>query len=548
MEVTDQSLGALRDLLANILSSDNALRKQSEAYLKSNEVQPGFPLLILTLINKLVGSNTPQDVAIRQSASVLFKNMVKNKWVSEDEPADCISQTDKDLIKTHVVELMCVAPQDVQSQLAEAVTLISKHDFPARWAGLLPQLVAKLGTQELGVSKGVMLTANSIMKRFRYVFKSDELYTEILFCMEGFNVPLLQQFQAYGGLVGTYAQNKAELGTVFETLRLMGRIYFSLNWQDIPEFFEDNIAAWMEEFAKYLSYSNPLLVDADEASEPGPVECLQAAVLENLNLYATKYEDIFEPFLPQFTQLVWKLLMEVSAQPKYDILATSAIKFLTSVSGKQMNTALFTAPVLKDIVEHIVVKNLTATETDEELFEDNPTDYIRKDMEGSDQDTRRRSASELVRSLLKFFSVQVSELCVTYISAMLSHYSVSKDWRAKDAALHLVLAVAVRSANSASGAGELNPNIDIMSIFNSHVLPEVHDPDVNCRPIVKADAIKLICVFRTHLQAPYLLAILPHIIRHLHSEHVVISTYAAVCVERFLTVKDRGAGTAYTYV
>jgi hypothetical protein len=55
----------------------------------------------------------------------------------------------------------------------------------------------------------------------------------------------------------------------------MGRIYFSLNWQDIPEFFEDNIAAWMEEFAKYLSYSNPLLVDADEASEPGPVERLQ---------------------------------------------------------------------------------------------------------------------------------------------------------------------------------------------------------------------------------------------------------------------------------
>jgi exportin-2 (importin alpha re-exporter) len=64
------------------------------------------------------------------------------------------------------------------------------------------------------------------MKRFRYVFRSDELYTEILFCMEGFNVPLLQQFQAYGGLVSTYAQNKGELQAVFETLRLMSRIYF----------------------------------------------------------------------------------------------------------------------------------------------------------------------------------------------------------------------------------------------------------------------------------------------------------------------------------
>mmetsp|Transcript_30239 Transcript_30239/g.50587 ORF Transcript_30239/g.50587 Transcript_30239/m.50587 type:complete len:1000 (+) Transcript_30239:127-3126(+) len=541
MEVNDQSLGALRDLLLSVLSPDNAVRKQSEEYLKSNEAQPGFPLLVLTLINKLVSSTVVQDVAIRQSASVLFKNMVKKRWeVGEDEDHHTeISSSDKAMIKTHVVELMCCAPMDVQNQLAEAVTLISKYDFPAHWENLLPQLVTKLASNDLSITKGVMLTANSIMKRFRYVFRSDELYKEILFCLDGFKLPLLQQYQTYGGLVVQHAQSKIELLTVFETLRLMSRVFYSLNWQDIPEFFEDNATAWMTEFAKYLSYQNPLLVDEDDVNEPGAVEKLQAAILENLNLYATKYEEVFEPFLPQFTQLVWKLLMEVGAQPKYDILATSAIKFLTSVSGKQMNMGLFTDPVLKDIIEHIVVKNLTATESDEELFEDNATDYIRKDMEGSDQDTRRRSASELVRSLLKFFSTKVTDLCVSYITAMLNHYSVSKDWRAKDAALHLVLAVAVKSSSSISGAGELNPNINILGIFESHILPEVQDVDVNARPIVKADAIKLICVFRTHLQTPFLLSILSHIIRHLHSEHVVIQTYAAMCIERFLTVKDR---------
>ena len=35
-------------------------------------------------------------------------------------------------------------------------------------------------------------------------------------------------------------------------------------------------------------------------------------------------------------------------------------------------------------VIYTVIPNLQATEADEELFEDNPTDYIRKDMEGSD--------------------------------------------------------------------------------------------------------------------------------------------------------------------
>jgi len=388
-----------------------------------------------------------------------------------------------------------------------------------------------------------MLTANSIFKRFRNVEASDAVFSEVLLCLQGFAAPLLAQFQATSNLVHVYANQRAELAAVFETLRLMSRIFFSLNWQDIPEFFEDNIALWMTEFSKYLSYTNPLLVDAGEDSTPGPVERLQAAILENLNLYAAKYEDVFEPYLPQFTQLVWKLLMDVGAQEKYDILATSAIKFLTSVSGKQRNMALFTEATQKDIIEHIVVKNLTATEADEELFEDNSADYIRKDMEGSDQDTRRRSATELVRSLLKLFGPQISQLCVSYIQAMLEHYTKSQDWRAKDAALHLVLAVAVKSSSGLAGAGELNPNVNILSIFDSHVLPEVQDANVNVRPIVKADAIKMICVFRSHLQTPFLLSILPHIIRHLHSKHVVIQTYAAMCIERFLTVKDRDRAT-----
>ena len=37
--------------------------------------------------------------------------------------------------------------------------------------------------------------------------------------------------------------------------------------------------------------------------------------------------------------------------------------------------------------------------SDEELFEDNPEEYIRRDIEGSDVDTRRRAACDLVKAL-----------------------------------------------------------------------------------------------------------------------------------------------------
>ena len=125
---------------------------------------------------------------------------------------------------------------------------------------------------------------------------------------------------------------------------------------------------------------------------------------------------------------------------------------------------------------------------------------------------------------------------------MLDEYthSQAQNWRSKDAALHLVLAASAVSISSVAGVGELNPAVNIMELFNGHVLPEVLDTNVNARHIVKADAIKLICLFRRHLGLDFMLMILPHITRHLLSENVVVQTYASICIERFLMVKDDG--------
>ena len=78
-------------------------------------------------------------------------------------------------------------------------------------------------------------------------------------------------------------------------------------------------------------------------------------------------------------------------------------------------------------------------------------------------DTRRRSAMELVRALLKFFNIRVTNLCIDYITVMLEQYrmSTNSNWKAKDAALHLLLAVAVTSTTSATG---------IYSAYYTHML------------------------------------------------------------------------------
>ena len=240
---------------------------------------------------------------------------------------------------------------------------------------------------------------------------------------------------------------------------------------------------------------------------------------------------------------MWQLLIAVPAAPKYDPLASVSIKFLASVCAKQNNVHLFTDEVLRQIIEQIVVPNLMTSEADEELFEDNCMDYIHRDLEGSDSDTRKRCAMELVRALLKFFAVQTSALCKGYINHMLQQYTATgfKDWKSKDAALNLVLGVSLSSGSSivqGASVSSINSNMDVLDIFSTHVLPELHDPAVNSRPIVKADAVKLVCIFRNFFPAPFLMQLVPHLVRHLGSESVVVHTYAAVCLEKFLTVKE----------
>lgn len=54
-------------------------------------------------------------------------------------------------------------------------------------------------------------------------------------------------------------------------------------------------------------------------------------------------------------------------------------------------------------------------ESDLELFEDNPEEYIRRDIEGSDAGTRRRSACDLVKVLSRYFQQEITNILGPYV-------------------------------------------------------------------------------------------------------------------------------------
>ena len=66
---------------------------------------------------------------------------------------------------------------------------------------------------------------------------------------------------------------------------------------------------------------------------------------------------------------------------KFDMLSSNAIQFLASVADRQQYKSLFEDPnTLASICERIIVPNIEMRDVDVELFEDNPEEYIRRDL------------------------------------------------------------------------------------------------------------------------------------------------------------------------
>lgn len=86
----------------------------------------------------------------------------------------------------------------------------------------------------------------------------------------------------------------------------------------------------------------------------------------------------------------------------------NAICFLTTVANGVHHELFKNEGALKQVCEKIVIPNLTMRESDEEMFELNWVEYVRRDTEGSDSDTRRRAAAELVKSLTAKFPNEAS--------------------------------------------------------------------------------------------------------------------------------------------
>uniref|UniRef100_A0A668U0J5 Exportin-2 n=1 Tax=Oreochromis aureus TaxID=47969 RepID=A0A668U0J5_OREAU len=542
MELNDANLQTLTEFLRKTLDPDPTVRRPAEKFLESVEGNQNYPLLLLTLLEK------SQDTVIRVCAAVTFKNYIKRNWrIVEDEP-NKISDPDRTAVKANIVNLMLSSPEQIQKQLSDAISIIGREDFPQKWPDLLTEMVARFRSGDFHIINGVLRTAHSLFKRYRHEFKSNELWSEIKLVLDTFALPLTELFKATIELCQTHATDVNALKVLFSSLTLIAKLFYSLNFQDLPEFFEDNMETWMTNFHGLLTLDNKLL-QTDDEEEAGLLELLKSQICDNAALYAQKYDEEFQPYLPRFVTAIWNLLVSTGQEVKYDLLVSNAIQFLASVCERPHYKHLFEDQnTLTSICEKVIVPNMEFRSADEEAFEDNSEEYIRRDLEGSDIDTRRRAACDLVRGLCKFFEGPVTAIFSGYVNSMLSEYAKNprENWKHKDAAIYLVTSLASKAQTQKHGITQANELVNLTEFFVNHILPDLKSPNVNEFPVLKADAIKYVMIFRSQLPKEQLLQAVPLLITHLQAESTVEHTYAAHALERLFTMRGPNNATLIT--
>ncbi|KAL8674355.1 MAG: hypothetical protein Q9168_001215 [Polycauliona sp. 1 TL-2023] len=515
-------------------SLDPAQNKHAETVLLQEQKKPRFSLLLLTI----VASDTYGSTA-RLASALYFKNFIRRNWTDESGNYK-LPQQEVVSIKQELIGLMINVPANIQYQLGDAVGVIADSDFWRRWDTLVDDLVSRLTPDNARINNGVLQVAHSIFKRWRPLYRSDELFTEVNHVLGKFGDPFVQLLGNTDQMIEQNRDDRTALPQFFSTMNLLMKLLYDLSVQDLPPIFEDNMQSLTALLHKYLIYDNPLL-HSDSDSESGSLEFVKSGIFEVLVLYAQKYEDAFGPFVEQFVGSSWNLLTTTGLETKNDILVSKALQFLTSVTRLSQHAQAFSnEDTMSQVVERVVLPNLSLRDSDMEMFEDEPIEFIRRDLEGSDNDTRRRAATDFLQQLLAQFQKLVTDVVLRYINHYLSEYSrnPSVNWKSKDTAVYLFSSIAAKGAVTASqGVKSVNELVNILEFFQANVAADlVSESDVE--PILKVDAIKYLYVFRSQITRAQWRDAFPLVVKHLGSSEYVVYTYAAIALERVLALTD----------
>ncbi|XP_012141645.1 importin-7 msk [Megachile rotundata] len=422
---------------------DPAQQKQAEEQLNQIHKIIGFAPTLLQVVM------TAEQMPVRQAGVIYLKNLITTNWAdreSENGPVEfSIHEQDRAMIRDAIVDALVHAPELIRAQLAVCINNIVKHDFPGRWTQIVDKITIYLQNSDASCWPGVLLALYQLVKNFEYK-KAEERGP----LNEAMNLlfPMIYQ------LMLRLLPDSSEQSVLLQKQIL--KIFFALTQYTLPLdlISKEVFSQWMDVVRQVADRpvppetNNPDLDDDDRAELPW-WKCKKWAlhilhrVFERYGSpgnVTKEYQEFAEWYLRTFSGGILEVLLKILDQYRRKIyVSPRVIQQSINYINQGVSHAFswkFLKPHMFEIIRDVLFPILSYSAADEELWINNPYEYIRLKFDiFEDFVSPVTAAQTLLHSACKKRKDMLQEtmqFCVEVLT------SPNADPRQKDGALHMV--------------------------------------------------------------------------------------------------------------
>ncbi|CAG8478067.1 8378_t:CDS:10, partial [Cetraspora pellucida] len=472
-------------LFSATYDSDPNVQKQAEAQLKQVEVSVGFIPILLQIL-----ASQESSVETRQAIAIYLKNRIRSSWVS-DEPSTAnfvsINQQDRDEFKKNILHILLAVPNAVRIQLLDPLSRVLDNDYPHNWPDYLNQVDALLTSGDPRTAYIGLLALQQVVKAYQWK-SSDQRGPLNEIIQRSFTI-ILQMGQ---DLLGEINLDAAEM------LRIINKIYSSATQFELSQTLQDNnsIIPWVSFFQHLVEKDIPGEIVPSDLEDRQKFIWFRAQrwACQNLNRLfqrygnpaqlvssSTRYAAFAENFIHHFgPQILHTYLRKTEKWIKKEIWLTNKILFYFSEFFRDSITHKITWQIIKPYSETLVSQylfpQLCFSDEDEQLWTEDPVDYIHKKMDPlEDFSSHTAAAISLLMDLAKLRKKYTFMGIMGFINNILATYHDSpadtKNPRHKDGALKMIGCLSDMVMRKKSGVAHL-----MEGFLTTHVFPEFQSP------------------------------------------------------------------------
>jgi len=530
------------------LSQDKSEREKSEQFLSQIKMDINT---LNTFFSYIL--NKSENVSLRSSASIFLKNYISDYFYDSSYNAilnkdKIMDENSKNYFKENILQLMLNVESNLLPNIIEMVKIVVQgaNGYLIIWPKLMDFIGDILNKHDSSKSRHIYNLITKIIKRYHIESKSDSLFREIIYTMDKICKPMTDDAINIIKYFNTYNNGNDDL--MLQCLQMMNKImsiFYSLNYQDFPEFFEDHLTEW-------ITILNDTLLLPDKTGEinnnninPSLLELIlkvKAKTLKNINLYYSNYYEDIEKYAQDLCGSVWTLMCKSKIiSDNYSKLMKELLDFFKSgfQMGKINNLKI---EQLNQIFEYIILPNLSISSKEREDFLENPVEFLKIEFEEYDMSSNKYFSINLLQIINNNFPDVNKMIISPKIIQLLNEYNSdkSKNWNQKLLAINLLFASCIKTFAQRFGVTELNPQSsynDIDGLINEIFIKEFQD--YKSPIIIQVYSLKFLSTFRLQITDKNKLGqIILMLIDILNKCGEVTQNACLLCLDLIINMKD----------